>query len=135
MTAVRPIFHLSIPVTDLDEAIDFYAAGFGAILGRREPDWADIAVFGAQVTLQRAPSDVTVPMPRTRHFGATLGWAEWEAMTARRTDFVEEPAISHRGSEREQAKAMIRDPSGNLIEIKAYRHPTAVLHGLASEGS
>ena len=54
---MTPIFHLSFPVGDIDEAIAFYRESFGAVPGRREADWADIALFGAQVTLQRAPSD------------------------------------------------------------------------------
>jgi extradiol dioxygenase family protein len=129
---VKPIFHLSFPVRDLDEAIAFYIGELGGTLGRRETAWADIALFGAQVTLQLAPGEVTEPMSRLRHFGATLGWSEWQELTARLTDFVAPPTVSFAGSESEQAKAMLRDPSGNLIEIKAYRHPEAVLGGLAA---
>jgi uncharacterized protein len=130
---LKPIFHLSFPVQDLDGAIAFYTQMLGGTLGRREPEWADIALFGAQLTLQLAPSDVTDTMPRTRHFGATVGWSDWQSLTARLTEFVEQPAISYQDTEQEQAKAMIRDPSGNLIEIKAYRHPAAVLRGLSAE--
>lgn len=127
---MKPIFHLSFPVRDLDEAIAFYRTSFAAIPGRREASWADIALFGAQITLQLSPQDVTDPMPRTRHFGATLPWTEWEAVTAQLTGLIEGPNVSDQGTEKEQAKAMLRDPSGNLIEIKAYRHPEAVLPGL-----
>lgn len=126
---MTPIFHLSFPVGDLEEALEFYRATFGAIAGRREDGWADIALFGAQVTLQHAPADLTQPMPRTRHFGTTLPWEDWQGLTDRHADFVEPPTISFHGTECEQAKAMIRDPSGNLIEIKAYREPGTVLPG------
>ena len=129
----KPIFHLSFPVNDLDEAIDFYSRVLGGTVGRREREWADIALFGSQVTLQHAPADVSSPMPRTRHFGATLAWADWERLVATLPAFVEEPRISYEGTEREQAKAMIADPSGNLIELKAYRHPEAVLGVLAED--
>jgi uncharacterized protein len=128
---LRPIFHLSIPVRDLGEALAFYTETLGGTVGRREAEWADVALFGAQLTLQRAPSDVTAPMPRTRHFGATLAWPDWQAITGRLVEFVEGPTIGYEGSEREQGKAMVRDPSGNLIEIKAYRNPAAVLGSLA----
>ena len=126
-----PIFHLSVPVRDLDEALAFYVEVLGGVAGRREVDWADVGLFGAQVTLQHAVADVLEPMPRTRHFGATLGWSEWERLTRELAGFVEMPCISHVGTEREQAKAMVADPSGNLIEIKAYRHTAAVLGSLA----
>lgn len=126
-----PIFHLSFPVNDLDEAIAFYSS-LGGIAGRCERAWADVALFGAQLTLQHAPEDVLRPMPRSRHFGATLPWQEWEELVARLSEFVEGPRIDYSGTPREQAKAMIADPSGNLIELKAYREPAVVLGGLAT---
>ena len=128
-----PIFHLSFPVRDLEKSLAYYAGALGGIPGRRAPAWADVALFGAQLTLQHAPDDVLDPMPRSRHFGATLGWTAWEALVATLDDFVEPPHVDHQGTEREQAKAMVRDPSGNLIELKAYRQPQAVLRTLAAE--
>jgi len=128
---LRPIFHLSFPVHDLDEAVAFYSV-LGGVVGRREPGWVDVALFGAQLTLQHVPEDVLEPMPRSRHFGATLAWMEWERLVAGLGGFVEGPRIDHEGTEREQAKAMIADPSGNLIELKAYRRPQAVLGSLAA---
>lgn len=127
----QPIFHLSFPVRDLEEGVAYYARMFGAVPGRREQAWADIALFGAQLTLQHVPGDVLDPMPRSRHFGATLGWSEWESLVAPLSDFVEPPRIDYQGTEHEQAKAMVQDPSGNLIELKAYRHPEKLLGGLA----
>ena len=130
-TGRAAIFHLSFPVDDLDEAIAFYS-GLGGVVGRRETDWADVALFGAQLTLQQVPEDVLRPMPRSRHFGATLPWLDWERLVARLGGFVEGPRIDHEGTDREQAKAMVADPSGNLIELKAYRQPAAVLGALAA---
>ena len=126
-----PIFHLSFPVHDLDEAIAFYST-LGGVVGRREIAWADVALFGAQLTLHHVPEDVLRPMPRSRHFGATLPWQDWEQLVARLGGFVESPRVDYQGTDREQAKAMIADPSGNLIELKAYRQPAAVLGWLAA---
>ena len=127
-----PIFHLSFPVHDLDEAIAFYSV-LGGVVGRREAAWADVGLFGAQLTLQHVPEDVLRPMPRSRHFGATLPWRDWKQLVARLDGFVESPNVEHCGTDREQAKAMIADPSGNLIELKAYRQPAAVLGRLAAQ--
>ncbi len=132
---MRPIFHLSFPVRDLNEAIDFYTLRLGAEIGRRNDSWADVLLFGAQVTLQNDPSTVSRPMPRSRHFGATLPWDEWESLTDRllgATVVVEPPTISYGGQPIEQGKMMIADPSGNLIEIKTYRNPHRVLGSLAT---
>jgi uncharacterized protein len=113
-------------VNDLDEAIAFYSI-LGGIVSRGETGWADVAIFGAQLTLQHAPEDVLQPLPRSRHSGATLPWQDWEDLVARLTGFIEGPRIEYPSTKREQAKAMVADPSGNLIELKAYRQPAAVL--------
>ena len=76
------------------------------------------------------------PMPRTRHFGATLSWPEWESFVERLVDpalIVEPATLSYIGEPIEQGKLMIVYPSGNLIEIKAYRNPAAVLGPLAEQ--
>jgi extradiol dioxygenase family protein len=131
---MRPIFHLSFPVRDLAEAIAFYQDELGAEIGRREPAFADALLFGAQVTLQNDPENVLNPMPRTRHFGATIPWSQWEAIAERvgkAANLVEPPCVSYAGTPAEQAKLMLKDPSGNLIEVKAYRQPENVLGMLA----
>lgn len=133
---MRPIFHLSFPVRDLQESVDFYIRQLGAQIGRRSELAADALVFGAQITLQNDPAGVIDPMPRTRHFGATLSWSEWESFVERLGDsalIVEPATLSYIGEPIEQGKMMIVDPSGNLIEIKAYRNPAAVLGPLAEQ--
>jgi extradiol dioxygenase family protein len=125
---------ISQSLFDLDEAVDFYGSQLGAEIGRRTDQFADALVFGAQVTLQNDPSSVTSPKPRTRHFGATIQWEEWESIATRFVGglpVVESPTISYEGEPIEQGKLMIVDPSGNLIEIKATRHPDRVLGSLA----
>jgi extradiol dioxygenase family protein len=130
---MKPIVHLSFPVNDLDEAIRFYTETFGAQLGRRTDAYANVFLFGAQVTLQNDRENVLRPMPRSCHFGATLDWAAWESIAERlkaSVCVVEGPAASYVGEPIEQTKLMVADPSGNLIELKAYRHPENVLGSL-----
>jgi uncharacterized protein len=129
----HPIFHLSFPVRDLEEAIEFYCGSLGAEIGRRNERNVDCLIFGAQLTLHRDPDTVTSPMPRTRHFGATLPWDQWEPLTTKLLNtcvVVEPPTISYRDQPIEQGKMMVADPSGNFIEIKAYRNPGMVLGSL-----
>jgi extradiol dioxygenase family protein len=131
---MRPIFHLSFPGRDLQAAVGFYRDELGAEIGRTGQSFADAFLFGAQVTLQNDPGNVLKSMPRTRHFGATVDWDEWEGLAERFCEaehLVEAPLVSYTGELSEQGKLMIKDPSGNLIEIKAYRYPRNVLGPLA----
>ncbi len=130
---MRPIFHLSIPVLDLDESITFYQDQLGARIGRHEASWADALLFGAQITLQADPASVTSPMPRTRHFGATIDRDRFEELAAHFSGHprvIEGPTTSYADQDREQVKMMLVDPSGNRIELKAYANPTVVLGDL-----
>lgn len=122
----RYIFHLSIPVADLQASKRFYVEALGATVGRENAQWLDILLWGHQVTLQNRPGDV---MPRSaqgkRHFGVVLPWNEWEALAAslQRTGvpLLGSPSVEHAGTPNEQAKLYLEDPSHNLIEVKAYR--------------
>ncbi|TWT13685.1 VOC family protein [Reyranella sp. CPCC 100927] len=133
---MRPIFHLSFPVTNMETAIHFYVSHLGAEVGRQAETFTDILLFGAQITLQNDSGNVTAPMPRSRHFGATIAWDHWERLAHAFKDeaFVVEPAkVSYQGQPIEQGKFMLRDPSSNFIEIKAYRSPSDVLGALADQ--
>ena len=55
------IFHLSIPVSDLDIAKDFYVKKLSGKVGRSEADWLDILLWGHQITLQLRPDEVLGP--------------------------------------------------------------------------
>ena len=70
---------------------------------------------------------VTVPMP---HFGAIIAWDAFHAL-AKRIEaagiaFVVTPRIRYGGKPGEQATMFFQDPSGNAIEMKAFRHPEGV---------
>lgn len=126
------MFHLAFPVRDLESSQSFYVDLLGASVGRATDAWLDILLWGAQITLHERPDDVPDSSGHgVRHFGATLDWDEWERvaqlLTERQTTFVAPPKISLVGTPKEQAKLMIEDPSGNRIELKAYRNPAAAL--------
>src|SRR5687768_17643284 len=123
----RYIFHLSIPVLDLASAKRFYVDVLGARAGREQPEWLDVLLWGHQITLQHRPTEV---LPREqqgkRHFGVVLPWNEWEQEVARigaASAGAHGPAkIDYEGTAQEQRKLYLSDPSGNVIELKAYRN-------------
>ena len=128
----RYIFHLSIPVSDLELARRFYVDVLGASTGRENPDWLDVLLWGHQITLQLKPAEV-LPLRQQgkRHFGVTMPWREWE-LAAKRVEssgvgFLAEPKVFQPDSPDEHAKFLLSDPSHNVIEIKAYRDVQAAL--------
>ena len=127
-----PIFHLAFPVHELDSTRSFYLDLLGARPGRSSDTWLDVFLWGAQITLHQRPDDVPEDSAHgVRHFGATLEWNEWqrlvESLSERDVRFIASPKVSNIGTPVEQAKLMIADPSGNRIEVKAYRDPGAAL--------
>lgn len=63
----------------------------------------------------------------------TLAEDRWrdlvDRLRASDAPFLREPATDYAGTAREQLKAMVADPSGNAIEIKTYKDPSAALAG------
>ena len=132
MTTARHIFHLSIPVADLDAAKRFYTEVLGARVGRTTDEWLDVLLWGHQITLQQRPGDVLSPEAQgKRHFGVILPWAEWEALGARLVaggaKMLAPPAVTKAGTPQEQGKIYLADPSHNVIEIKTYRDLAATI--------
>ena len=139
----RPIFHLAFPVRDLEETKNFYVTTFGARVGRVRDKWIDIFLFEGQITLHERPSEVLPEGEHgVRHFGAVLAWRDWEALANRLDEMrIQIQSWSHfvvgllqacyakpdRGTDAEQAKMLLSDPSGNVIEVKAYRNPFIAL--------
>ena len=129
-----PPFHLAIPVTDLTAARAFYGDLLGCPEGRSAAAWVDFDFHGHQLvchlvgaeTQAACPTNPVdgkqVPVP---HFGLVLEMAQWKALAARLethgVEFVIEPYIRFEGQPGEQATMLLRDPSGNAIEFKAFR--------------
>ncbi|MEO1135641.1 MAG: VOC family protein [Pseudomonadota bacterium] len=117
------IFHLSLPVRDLDRSREFYETVLRATVGRVTDTWLDVWVFGAQVTLQQSPPHAERPASGRRfHLGGTLSWEQWrqerDRLQAMGAEFAGAPVIDE---EKGQAKLYLNDPDGVMIELKAYR--------------
>jgi extradiol dioxygenase family protein len=131
-------FHFAFFVRDLDSTREFYGGVLGCREGRSTQDWVDFDFFGnqisAHVTGPVSPTSdagvvdgVRVPMP---HFGALLEWEEFERVAGRirsaRVAFIIEPRVRYAGQPGEQMTMFLRDPSGNALEFKSFRHPQHV---------
>lgn len=122
---MHPILHLSLPVRDLEEALAFYVEVLGCTPGRRRGPWADVWFHGLQLTLQQRPQEVLAPgHAGCRHLGVTLDVDELDAvlrqLDALGVEWAEPPRVDDAGTPQEQRKAKLRDPSGHVVELKAY---------------
>src|SRR5438045_50632 len=133
---MRP-FYLSLHVRDLAAARDFYVGLLGCCEGRSTTCWVDFEFFGHQLSLHLgdpAPTQLIGEVEGVRvpllHFGAILGWGEFDALAARLraagVAFIIPPQVRFAGAPGEQATMFFLDPSGNAIELKAFRDPSQV---------
>ena len=125
-------FHLPIPVSNLEEAVAYYRDTLGLREGRSSNKWADFNFFGHQLVCHVSniineqitnPVDgEEVPIP---HFGVVLSIEEFEEfllqINDKNIDFIIKPTIRFEGEIGEQRTMFFRDPSGNAIEIKAFK--------------
>jgi uncharacterized protein len=129
-------FHHSFAVKDLASTRAFYRELLGCCEGRSTDTWVDFDFYGNQISAHLggpvAPAavgqveGVAVPIP---HFGALLGWEEFHTLAARLAEagvaFRIRPTVRYSGQPAEQATMFFFDPSGNAIEFKAFRNPSA----------
>jgi extradiol dioxygenase family protein len=127
------LFHLAIPVDDLEAGRAFYGGLLGCAQGREDPGhWIDFDFGGHQLVLHRGPGagvalrnrvdGDAVPVP---HFGLVMDWDGFHALADRLgaagVAFVIAPHIRFAGKPGEQATMFLYDPAGNALEFKAFR--------------
>ena len=131
-------FHLAIQVRDIAEARDFYLNVLGCTEGRSDERWVDFNFYGHQLVchlspaLQQAEKVVAIKNPvdghgvPVPHFGVVLEMSDWQVLADKLQQqgikFEIEPYIRFQGQVGEQATMFFYDPSGNAIEIKAFKH-------------
>ena len=127
------LFHLAIPVSDLDAANDFYSNVLGCSKGRSSIKWMDFNFYGHQLVCHEVKKSVNkdsndvdgnnIPVP---HFGIILEWNQFQKLSAdlqsKNINFIIEPTIRFKGQVGEQAIMFLKDPSNNAIEFKSFRN-------------
>jgi extradiol dioxygenase family protein len=129
----RDVFHLAVPVFDLDETVDFYVTMLGCKLARRYGDRVTLDFFGDQLVCHLSP----VPAQRTpmnelqmypRHFGVTFrDQADFDALyrlcQQRGLPFFSDVSSRFEGMVEVHQTFVLCDPSSNLLEFKHYADP------------
>lgn len=130
----RPRFHLAFPVTDLEATRRFFTTLLECGIGREDERWIDFDFFGHQITAHLcehmpavAGNQVDGKRVPASHFGLVLDWDQWQQTVQRLQQqgaaFLIEPHVRFKGRVGEQATLFLLDPSGNGIELKAFRDP------------
>jgi uncharacterized protein len=125
------VFHLAIPVHDLDAAQEFYVTLLGCKLARRYPDRITLDFFGDQLVCHLSDDPPPDQRPRSlypRHFGVTFReLADFKALNEcailRKIPFYLDVSTRFEATAEEHRTFVLLDPSGNLLEFKHYRDP------------
>jgi len=133
MQELRP-FHLAIPVKEITTTRAFYRDILGCEEGRSGDHWVDFNFFGHQLVIHikeeatniaaNNPVDgKAVPVP---HFGVVLTLEDFHSLAHKVQEqgvaFIIEPYVRFEGQPGEQATMFFKDPSGNALEFKAFKH-------------
>ncbi|HEY6472664.1 MAG TPA: VOC family protein [Acidimicrobiales bacterium] len=130
MSEGRDVFHLAIPVYDLDDAQEFYVGNLGCKLARRYADRITIDFFGDQLVCHLVEPPV-VPVEvklYPRHFGVTFREARdfdgvYELCVQRKIELFADVSVRFEGLVEAHRTFVLRDPADNLIEFKHYTDP------------
>ena len=132
MVPTLPRFHLAFPVHDLQAARAFYGGILKCPEGRSSPEWVDFDFFGHQIVThlsnpgppgegQNLVDGDNIPV---RHFGVILTPENWqkiaEILKQADVEFLVKPKTRFIGEPGEQSTLFVRDPSGNVLEFKAF---------------
>ena len=133
--------HLAISAGDLHNAIYFYCNILGCTKGNSEfkpPDaWCDINFWGNELTLHASnckqtseQHNVDMGNVLVPHFGVHLEAYEFKGLKERLIQndikFIDDPYIRFEGEVLEQETMFIKDPNGNVLEIKTMVNPDAL---------
>ena len=132
------LFHLALPIKNLQKTKEFYVDLLGCTIGRESSNWMDFNFLGHQLTVQVNPEAVcSFPIYRNEksafpfyHFGAVLTWKDWHDMEVKlkesKIEFLIEPKIVFRGEVGEQKTMFVEDPNGYGIEFKTFEQDDQV---------
>ncbi len=131
MRESRDVFHLAIPVYDLDESEAFYVGTLGCKLARRYADRITLDFFGDQLVchLAEAPADRDAELSLyPRHFGVTFREGrDFDALyglcVQRKMELFADVRTRFEGLVEVHRTFVLRDPSDNLVEFKHYADP------------
>ena len=129
------IFHLAIPINDIDKAKVFYGDCLGCQVGRESIHAVIFNFYGHQVVAHMTkeslrPQKSVYP----RHFGLIFPQErDWEDLLAKaqgqELKFYQAPKHRFPGKLTEHRTFFLEDPFYNLLEFKFYQNYEAIFGG------
>jgi extradiol dioxygenase family protein len=130
-------FHLALPCYSVTKTKNFYVDVLGAKLGRHSTQWADIDLFGNQITFTKSGEfnfvfksykfeDQVLP---SFHFGVILDEKSWKEIHKRLSENIEgntEPVTFLRNKKGEHTSFFVQDPNGYVVEFKCFKEAKQV---------
>ena len=127
-------FHLAVEAGDLSITVPWYQEVLGCKLDMAEDGlWQDIDFWGNELTLHRTEMKLpnerhdvdmgNVPVP---HFGVHLDKNVFnkikENLKSNNIKYLDEPYTRFKGKKEEQETFFIKDPHGNILELKTLQN-------------
>lgn len=126
-------FHVSLPCEDIIQTMDFYTNILGCEMGRNAQHWADIDLFGHQLTFTEA-GKFSFENPNylfegkvlpSFHLGVIVNLDTWSALykkiSATEAEIVNQKTFltSKKG---EHLSFFVKDPDGYMLEFKSFKN-------------
>jgi len=125
-------FHLALPCKDLEKTKDFYNYKLGAKLGRFTDGWADINLYGNQITFTKA-GDFDFNFKNYRlgeqilpsfHFGVIIDLETWGKLYSRLFSMdleVTTEVTFFENKVGEHLSFFVKDPNDYMVEFKSFK--------------
>lgn len=126
------IFHLAIPMVDVEATKKFYGDQLGAKIGRSNAHAIIFDFYGSQLVAHSTPEKILPPKSiYPRHFGLIFtAEGAWFELVGRcetnNIEFYQPPRLRFAGEITEHRTVFIQDPAYNILEFKYYRHYGAI---------
>ena len=126
-------FHVSLPCEDIIQTMDFYTNILDCEMGRNAQHWADINLFGHQLTFTEA-GKFSFENPNylfegkvlpSFHLGVIVNLDTWSALykkiSATEAEIVHQKTFltSKKG---EHLSFFVKDPDGYMLEFKSFKN-------------
>lgn len=128
----RVIFHLAIPINNIDQAKNFYGDILGSKIGRESQHAIIFDFYGHQLVTHITQEILTPPSSiYPRHFGLIFtDESDWDNLLSRCKNYslelYQSPKLRFKDQITEHKTFFLQDPFYNILEFKFYRHYDAI---------